>query len=334
MRRKKPSKTYLFDYRRIVLFILLITFTYFCWSFRNSWNGKTRFTVVIENIDSNNSSSDYQMAIMSVEPNQNRGNYLTLRPNLLMDIPYGYKTYPVFSIYKLGELDKARTGAKLMKKAVETTLGIKTDRYLLFKLKDPVLIPKTIDEFKQFKRDNFSIIKGLPFIKTLISGDIATDMSLLEKLRFFLSFRNLRIDQISYLDPADSRVGISGTLPDKTQVYSLDLELFDSMTINDFQDIRVREEDFTLEVQNASGMDKIASQFSRILNHLGAHVIIVTTAAELNKNYCRIIYASQGSRDSVIAKILERDFFCREDNTLEIQAQTDIKVIIGEGFLK
>ena len=333
MRRKTSRKKIILWRISILIIAFNISLVIFL-SFKNGWDGVNRFTIVLQNIDKRNKATDYGLAVISVEPKMHQGVYLYLKPNFLMEAPYGYKTYPLYSIYKLGELDTLRGGGKLLKKAVESTIGIKTDRYLLFKNKEAMKLPDTREKLSEFKRDNFRLITGLPFIKTMITAGIVTDMSFWERLRFFWAVRNLRLDQMMYLDPTESAAGRKEELPDRTQIYTLDWELYDNFILNDFQDIRIREENFTIEVQNASGGEKIARQFARILNHMGAHVVFTTTAIETNKNYCQIKFYNAKARQSIIAQILKKDYNCREDNQNINQSAADIKVVIGEGFLK
>ena len=114
----------------------------------------------------------------------------------------------------------------------------------------------------------------------------------------------------------------------------VDLDIFDYLIDSDFHDMRVRSEKFTIEVQNATNQAKIASQFSRILNNIGAHVVYLTTAKDRFTGSCRIVFYNMKSSDSVIASILKRDYHCEGENGNNIQSQSDMKVVIGEAFLK
>ena len=299
-----------------------------------SWNGKDRLTVVLQNVSGENKTEEYRLAVISIEPSQEKGNYLYLKPNFLLDIPYGYKTYPVYSIYKLGRLDKTRGGEKLIKSSIETTLGIKTDRYLLFTDKNGPELPDRKESFNKFKHDNLTIFSGFPFLAGLYSGRVSTDMTLIERIRFFWEMRNLRIDQIKYIDPSVSVASREELLPDNSRMYSLDRDLFDNLIKNDFTDIRVRKEDYTLEVQNATGQEKIASQFSRILDHMGAHVVFKTTSKDINRNICLLRFSNNTGRESYVSRILKADYKCQESKEGNGVSQADIQVIIGEGFLK
>src|SRR3989338_2174349 len=179
MRRKQTSRKKLQRGGTIFLFVFLLFFFWLFADLGKSWNGKDRLTVVLQNVSGENKTEEYRLAVISIEPSQEKGNYLYLKPNFLLDIPYGYKTYPVYSIYKLGRLDKTRGGEKLIKSSIETTLRIKTDRYLLFTDKNGPELPDRKESFNKFKHDNLTIFSGFPFLAGLYSGRVSTDMTLI-----------------------------------------------------------------------------------------------------------------------------------------------------------
>lgn len=334
MRRKKPGKLPHFQRTAVILLFLLILVFLFSILSDNSWDGQKRFTVVLQNIDGKNLPSDFDIAVLSVEPAEKTGNYLYFKSDFMLDIPYGYKSYPVYSIYKLGELDKERGGGKLLTKSIEYSLGIKTDRYLLFNSQKTPEIPINIEQFIQFKKNNFNYFFAMPFLRLMMTNKILTDMTLREKIRFFLAVKNLIPTDIKFTDLSQSTAGILTELPDKSKVMIIDQSNFDHLLSSNFQDIKVRQEDFTIEVQNATGKEKIASQFSRILETLGAHVILKTTSEQIVQESCKLIYFTAESKKSIIGHLLKRDYQCQEVNSDLKQPQSDIKVIIGEGFLK
>lgn len=334
MRRKRSGRKLKLFFRLFVLLFLLILFLLPWWFYRKSWNGNSRFTVVVENVDPKNKPEDYQLAVISIEKERGSGEYLFLRPNFMLDIPYGYKTYPVSSVYKLGQLDKNKGGGYLLKKSIETTLGIKVDRYLLFTSSKSSPIPESSDQLTGYKRANFRFPSGWFYLTQLYSSKVETDMNPLERYRFWNKIRSLRRDQIRFTDLSETSSATIEKLPDKTNVYVLDLSSFDHFIDARFQDVRVRTEQYTLEVQNATGQEKIAAQFSRILDHLGAHVILKTTADKAQKESCLLMFNNSKATKSQIAHILESGYNCQEAINGSKGSQADIKVIIGEGFLK
>lgn len=323
MRNSKLGKYFLLFLFTVYIFIIFL---------QNGWDGKSRFTLVMQNIADNNDTEAYDLAVFSVEPNESRGNFLMVSSQFMLDIPYGYKMYPVYSVYKLGELDEKLSGGTLLKKSIEATFGIKTDRYLLIKNKSIFRFPDNGDKFREFKKNNFSLISGMDFLRLMfISSD--TDLKFAEKIKFFLSVRRLKSADFEYINIENTRASKKVKIPDNSEVSTLDTEVFDQMNQTSFQDIRVRREGYTIEVQNASGKEKIAGQFSRILERMGANVIFITTAEKESAEACLLNFHSEDSRKSVIASILKKIYLCHEDEKNK-SATSDIKVIIGRNFLK
>src|SRR3989338_1221043 len=313
----------------IIFFAILLVWL----NWRHSWNGKSRFTTVVQN-KSEGQQSKQDLAVISFDLSRKKGKFLLLKNNFYMDIPYGYKTYPVFSIYKLGELDSERSGGILLKKSVETTLGIKTDRYLMLDKANSEKLPGSREELLSFKQRNFSLFNGFSTLMKFLMGRYETDMSTIEKIRFFQAMRTLRIDQLEFIDLSHTQAALAEQLPDKSKIYTVDTGIFDFLFGTDFLNIGVRNEGVTLEVENATGVDKIATQFSRNLENLGANVILKTTAEAIESKACNLVFKTSESKNSLTGSILRKDYLCGEAKTYDSQAQADIKVIIGEGFLK
>ena len=234
----------------------------------------------------------------------------------------------------MGELDSERSGGILLKKSVETTLGIKTDRYLMLDKANSEKLPGSREELLSFKQRNFSLFNGFSTLMKFLMGRYETDMSTIEKIRFFQAMRTLRIDQLEFIDLSHTQAAVAEQLPDKSKIYTVDTGIFDFLFGTDFLNIGVRNEGVTLEVENATGVDKIATQFSRNLENLGANVILKTTAEAIESKACNLVFKTSESKNSLIGSILRKDYLCGEAKTYDSQAQADIKVIIGEGFLK
>src|SRR3989344_8330265 len=144
----------------------------------SGWNGNSRYTVVMQNIASDIGDGQSGLGVLTIEPKQNSAVFLFLPPNFMMDIPYGYRTYPVFSIYKLGQLDQRRGGGYLLKKSVETTLGIKADRFILFSENSSTQTQITVNDqqLSLFKRNKFTLMRGLGILNDSMGNRLTTDL--------------------------------------------------------------------------------------------------------------------------------------------------------------
>ena len=123
-RRKFRSPKKVFPLWLILIFVPIISIFLVFQVFRR-WDGKSRFTIVIQNIDKDNKSEDYSLSIITLEPETKKSAFIHISPDFIIDIPYGYKLYPVYSVYKLGALDRDRGGGQLLKKAWKPRLVLK-----------------------------------------------------------------------------------------------------------------------------------------------------------------------------------------------------------------
>lgn len=313
----------------LLLIVVLSSLVYVLANLNTAWDKKSRFSLLLETPDSD-------LLLLSVEPSQEKAVFLLIPANTQMDLPYGYKTYPASSIYRLGELDKTRGGGILFKKSIETTLGVKIDGFIIFSDSSLLKWPKSRTELAAFKKSAFSYFSGFNFFLQFVGGNVTSDLNFSQKLAFFNSVRRLRSDQIQFSDLGEGILGKDIILPDQSKVIRIDPEAFDFHLGNNFQDFRLRTEEITLEVVNASGLERIASQFARVLNHLGSNVIAKTTAKENIKEVCTLYFLNEKSAQSLITEILKKDYACEENNNKvrEFQSAADIIIILGEEFIK
>ena len=110
------------------------------------WDGKSRFTILMQNISESTKADQKNLIIFSIEPAKSRAIFLLIPANTMLDLPYGYDTYPAFSIYQLGELDQNRGGGLLLSKSIETTFGVVVDGYLLSNNENYLNLPLSSDE--------------------------------------------------------------------------------------------------------------------------------------------------------------------------------------------
>lgn len=329
MKRKgrKLSSDGINYFRLIIIFILILIFLVIGIPIVNqAWDGKSRFTFVLENFDKGD------LALFSIEPQENRGNYIYIKNNLMMDIPYGFKTYQASSIYKLGQLDNKIGGGKLLKASIETTFGIKTDKYV--RSRSFKSLPDSQQAYEEFKKENFNLYSGMKFLSTIIKLD-ETDMNILEKIRIYLALKNLKLSEMKIIDLEKTQAVSQKFLLDKTEVLNVDPEIFDYLFGDDFQNINVRREEFTIEVQNATGVEKMAKGFARVLNSLGSYVILRSTAETESKSGCIIFFKDTKINKSEIVKILKKDYHCRVNKNIDKSAlRSDLLIIIGKAYLQ
>lgn len=308
-----------------ILFIFVFVFSFKTF-LDGIWDAKSRFTIVV--------NSD-PLFLLSIEPNTNQATLLVIPSNTVFDVPYGYNTYPANSVYNLGQLDSKKGGGKLLSKSIENTFGVMVDGFIASGDNTVLTLPSQQDELYKLKKDYFSI-HGLPgLILKFLNFDkkLAKNISFIDTIRIWSNLRSLRNDRISiiYLDKGNSLS--EEKLADGSMVKVLNKEFFDQSLAVNFQDRQVRLQNLSIEVVNATGKEKIASQFSRMLQNLGANVVVKSTAVTDEDFNCRVYSTSKVLLSSIISKRLEKYFKCSTQNMVE-KSLSDIKVVLGKEFIK
>lgn len=298
--------------------------------------GGRRLTLVVQNIANYDPINPLPLVVFSIEPKAQRAVYLTIPANTLLDVPYGYKIYPASVVFRLGELDKNRGGGKLLAKAIENTISVAVDRYFIGEGNMLANLPRNILDVGRVKRSYFSIGGAMFNLANVLTSNknAKTNLSLIENILLWKSIRDLRVDQIEYLNLEEGKVVNDQILPDGNLVKTIDKDALDRILSDNFQDSIIRGENISLEVVNATKQEKVASQFSRILEHMGAHVIAKTTAKRINSTSCEISSTSSKHLSSAIVDKLTNLYDCDTSEQNKEHSSTDISIILGEGFIQ
>lgn len=290
------------------------------------WDGRRRISIVVD--------AD-PILLFSVSPETRQAVVVTIPGNVMLVVPYGYKAYPANAVYKLGRLDKERGGGFLLSKAVENTMGVAIEGFFGSKNTKEFTFPDSPDKLVSLKRSYFSLPGILPAIIKFqsVAHKLETNLRTSDILRIWNAIRNLRSDEIRIINIRETHVTKGEKLPDGTVVANIDQDLLDQLLATYFQDKMVRAENITLEVVNATGQEKLASQFSRILQNLGANVVVKSTAAQEEEGNCKVNVTKHDVVSSIIVERLKKLYDCKIVESKELGI-SDIKVVLGEDFIK
>jgi len=318
-----------------IFFLLSLSFLIKTILQKNIWNGTNRVSLVLESWTAKD-PNDIRLAVFSYDPKLNQALYLIIPENTMIDVPFGYETFQASSVYKLGELDRKRGGGRLLDKSIENTFGIVLDGFYVFDVSAYSKLPQTNTEVIELKKKYFSL-RGLftSLINLFNNQSIDTNLSFMDKLHLWNTLRRLRLDQIAVYDPDKMGLLADTKLPDNTTVKIVDKDLYDAFFDEYFYDSPVRSEKITIEVVNATNQERVASQFSRLMEGIGANVIIKSTADKVEDYNCRLyLNAEKLKRSSIVAKLMAIYKCNIESGNEYTSAHADIKVILGKGYLQ
>jgi hypothetical protein len=290
------------------------------------WDGKRRFTIIVNTTP---------FLIFSIEPKTQRAIVFLIPENTFAEVPYGYGDYPLSSVFRLGELDKKKGGGFLLSRAVEDTFGILVDGFISYQPDvNSNLLLNNLSEIREYKKKHFSL-KSIPSILIRFFGQkhFMSNISLIDTMKLWYSIYNIRMDKITYINlKEEERYLNEEKLPDGSNFYKVDSDIFDFLLSSHFEDYDIRVENISVEVINASNKDKVATNMARILKNLGVNVLAKSTASDTLKDSCFVKLKDSKLRNSKIIDRLKRHYQCqiREDKILQ---DIDIEIIFGEDFI-
>ncbi len=293
----------------------------------SGWDGKRRFTIAID--------AD-PLLIFSLEPFTKQAALLLIPTDTMLDVPYGYNTYPAQAVYKLGTLDTNRSAGKLFTASLENTFGIVTEGFIAPVADKKLSFPQEKNKLLDIKKTYFSLAGSLAAILKLpdLSRTLTTNLDPADLARLWLAVRSLRSDQIDFIFMDQTGVLKEGKLADNSKVNILDKDQFDQLFGNKFEDKQVRVQNVSVEVVNATDKEKVATQFARLLKNLGANVVVKSTSSQKEEINCRITVLDKNLLSSIIVKRMEKFYRCMGVKDDVSTALSDIKITLGEKFLQ
>lgn len=315
-----------------MLILLVLIGIYLLFMLQGRWDGSQRYTVVIQNMPEAQENRK-SLLVLSIEPFQEQAIVLSIPPDVLLDVPFGYKAYPAASVFRLGQLDRNRGGGKLLLRSVESSLSIPINGYWVNQ-KPIFSLPETYDELKTIKKENFNFFAGLRHAPSFFSTSVDTNIALTDRLRLWNAIRKLRSDQITFMNLGQTTALVPAPNPDGTSAYTFDVDAYDTIIASHFEDSFVRNEQISIEVVNATGQERQAAQFSRILEHMGANVVSRSTGKTVEKSACSYTLMNKRLAESVLVERLKAHFGCSEASANPANIQADITVILGSGYVE
>lgn len=259
--------------------------------------------------------------MLSYDPGNKTIVILKIPDDTYFDLPKGFGSWRVGSIYGLGQEEKPPVGAELLKESLAKLLGLPIDGYI--SLKSSVSIDQ---EVSSLHKNPASIV---PFI-----GSIQTDLTPLETLNLLHSLSSVRSDKVTTLDIANSNLTESKLLPDQERVLGIDSISFDLFVRKYMADSTMVNEGVSVGVFNATDHPGIGADVARIVTNMGGNVIFVTnTDNTLGKT---IVTSSKSSLTSqrLIQVFAPWCSNCKSADERVIDSRAEVNIVLGEDYYK
>ncbi len=275
------------------------------------WDSKLSLNLVLK---------DRNVSIFHFDPVDEKVIILSIPNNTYTELPKGYGSWRVESIYGLGQSEDPPVGALLLKQSLANLLGLPIDGILISK--------------KDSLKDLLLSTSVAPWQFLGYLNQVKSDLTLREHLNLILAISKVRSDKIVYLNLEQTDITTSKLLPDSSRVLGVNKVALDQFVRDNMADGQILEERVSIAVFNATSHPGLAQEAARVITNLGGDVIIVSNTENL---LAKTMVISQD--ENLTAAKLTQVFapWCISEKcvTLDpkvIDSRAKINIVIGEDF--
>ncbi|MCL5675724.1 MAG: LCP family protein [Patescibacteria group bacterium] len=319
MKQKKLHKNKV-NFLFLIFLTILIVFSGFFFFGLNylGWNTKTRFTVVF---------TSRPVLVVSFNPFDNSLTGLSIPSDTYVQTTHGYGSYRLGKVFDVGNLDKR--GGEVLKSTVRELLGVPVDGYIDLQGRGFVGNERlTKDEFLL----NRSKILGWQNFFRIIAKEEKTDINIINLEKFYSRTANTNAGKITFVNLLNSGVLADKTLPDQSQIKTVDNLRLDGLTADLFREDAIIVENLKLAVLNSTAVSGLGEKAARIISNMGVMVISVGNY-DRTLNNCRI-YTDKKNAGSLTVLKLQKIFGCGVLYPNLPGDRADAALVIGENYAR
>ncbi len=259
------------------------------------------------------------LSILSISPGSEEPLLvITLPETVYVNVPWGYGSYRLGAIWKLGEQEKR---SSLFSETIEDSIGIKI--HTVVGESEPRKINEVSDQLYNGLSRAFSY-KELLFDRKLSSFNFLDRFIL---VWYFIKSRSS--SALTYLSHQNNYLFADAKLPDGTEVKRINLDAFNTFLEQKFEDRRIREEAISVTVKNTTDISGVGQKFTQIITNLGGKVL--TVGNEKNDiSGCQLEVKPAASKARLVEYLI-REYHCQKIS-LTTEGGTDVFVRVGKLF--
>lgn len=260
--------------------------------------------------------------VLSFNPVDKSATVLKVPEETYVNLPFGYGSWPMRSVYQLGEAEKPVMGAKLLESTIESTFGVPINGYVLLSDTSSLNSEELIEKLRQDPLALDLLLKS------------NTDLSLWQIINFWLGMRGVRFDKVKFVDLAQSSITSWTLLSDKSRVLSIDQVKLDQYLQDKFIDNKLKDEGLTVGIFNSTDHSGLADKAARMVNNIGGQVIF-TTNSQVKLSKTVVLGKSSYTLQKMVglfAASCKKTSDC-DDNLPNIESsRADVNIILGEDY--
>lgn len=289
------------------------------------WDKKTNFNLLTASFDKSGLS---KINLYTLSPNENQIVALSLSNEIYLNVPLEFGSWTLGSVYKLGQEQNPKIGAKLLRLSVSNLLGIPVDA---------VIISEGNQDFDS--PDSFvAKLRKDPLAPLTLTQNIETNLSRLQSISLFKILSKVRQDKLIALDLSQSSITESKLLPDSSRVLGVDAIKLDYFIREKMADSQIIDEGASIAVFNGTSHPGLANEVSRVITNLGGNVISVSSTEE---KFEKSLVITTEDLDSETSKRISQIFAplcikqkCQSKDPKVTYSRAKINIVLGEDYYK
>lgn len=224
-----------------------------------SWDGKDIINLAVK--------AD-KIYVLSLNPIDKTLTVLLVPDEAYVNVPLGFGSWSLGSVYELGQSEDPPIGAALVKGTLTETLGIPIDGYLV--------VENNLAE-KPFA-ETVEKLRGNPLDSLSLLRQSKTDLSLQEYLKLIWGIRGIRFDKVETFDLGQLTITSWTLLADGSRVLSIGQLKMDQFIQKQIGESRLRDEGLSIGIYNTTQHPGLAEKAGRMISNLGGRVVFIANS--------------------------------------------------------
>lgn len=230
------------------------------------------------------------ISVLSFDPEERTLRIINIPDETYIELPGEFGSWQARSIFDLGESEKVN-GARLLAFGIENFLGAPIDGFI-----------EPLNELRQMSiYELVTYLRSNPFNYAQFLGNSKVSLTPIEFGRLATSIHQVRFDKVIEVDLRKEGLLQETTLPDGNAGLVGDPVKIDGFATNIFLDHKIRKEESTVAVFNASKKPGLAQKAAFLITHLGGNVIF--TANTDHETKTNLVVAKDGINNLTLKRL-------------------------------
>lgn len=281
------------------------------------WQGEFKLNLVFRN---------NEISVLSFDPEEKTIRIINIPDETYLQVPQGFGSWQARSIFDLGESEKVN-GAKLLASGISNFLGAPMDGFI-----------EPLNELRQMSTYNLvAYLRNNPLNYLQFLGNSKISLTPTEFIRLAVSIYRIRFDKIIEVDLKKDGLLEETILPDGSTGLIGDPVKIDGFAQNIFLDQKIRKEEKTIAVFNASKKPKVAQKAATMISHLGGNVIFTANIeSQIKTNLVLVKDKVNNATFKRLSQIFAPECIKKKCAILNspdiINSRADINVMLSDDF--